>query len=188
MRHNIVLIFLFGLTLLAFGAVPESVNGQEPPRTLVQANSPGWITVSWEHTGQDVYWFEIHRQDPPYTENSYVLLAKSENRTDSLTDKNLKADTTYKYRVCAVYLSSWTCADWVSVKTLSPPPPPPSGGSGGAPPAEVGAPCAGCASGRTPPLRTPGLTATTDHPLIITLHWGDGQAWYLKNAQLYRSG
>src|SRR5205807_3229428 len=99
MRHNILHVFLFSLALLAFGAVPESVNAQEAPRTLVQANSPGWITVSWEHTGQDVYWFEVHRQISPYTENSYVLLAKSNNRTDSLTDKKLNADTTYKYRV-----------------------------------------------------------------------------------------
>lgn len=176
MRHNTILVFFFSLTLLTFGSVTESVNGQEAPRTLVQANAPGWITVSWEHPGQDVYWFEIHRQDPPYTQDSYVVLAKSYNRTDSLTDKNLKANTVYKYRVCAVYLSSWKCADWVSVKTLTAPPS--SGGSsGGTPPPPA-----------HPYLRTPELTATTDHPLTITLHWGGDQAYQLKNAQLFRDG
>src|SRR5438105_15637957 len=102
MRHNTIMVFLFGLVLLAFGAVTESVNGQEPPRTLVQANSPGWITVSWEHTGEDVYYFVIERQDAPYTDNSVFLIARSENRTDSVTDKNLMADTLYKYHACAV--------------------------------------------------------------------------------------
>ena len=57
MRQNTIFVFLFSLTLLAFGSVTESVNGQEAPRTLVQANAPGWITVSWEHTGEDVYYF-----------------------------------------------------------------------------------------------------------------------------------
>lgn len=176
MRHNIVLGLLFGVTLLAFASGPESVKGQEPPSVRAGANAPGWITVYWEHTGADVYYFVIERQDPPYIDNSVFLIAKSYNRTDSLTDKNLKAATTYKYHVCAVYLDHRTCSDWVAVTTLSPPPSPSgSAGSAPAPPAH-------------PYLRAPELTATTDHPLTITLHWGDDQAYQLKNAQLYRNG
>ncbi len=176
MRHNIVLTLLSALTLLVFGAITKPVNGQEPPRTLVQANAPGWITVSWEHTGEDVYYFVIERQDAPYTDNSVFLIGRSENRTDSLTDKNLKADTLYKYHVCAVYLDHRTCSDWVSIRTLSAPPS--SGGSSGSappPPAH-------------PYLRAPDLTATSSTFNTITLYWGSDQASELKNIQLYRNG
>src|SRR5215216_940822 len=163
-RGNAIIGFLFVLTLLAFMAVPKSVNGQEPPSVLTQANAPGWITVLWEHTGEGVFWFEIHRQDPPYTENSFVFLAKSLNRTDSLIDKNLRANTIYKYRVCAVYAYSRSCTDWVSVRTLLPPP----GGSSGSPPPPPA---------RTP-LTTPEITATQDQdPKHILLYWGDDPGW-----------
>jgi len=180
MRHSTIVVFLFGLTLLAFGAFPESVNGQEAPRTLIQANAPGWITVHWEHTGQDVYWFEVHRQDPPYTENSFVFLAKSVNRADSLTDKNLKADTTYKYRVCAVYASSWTCADWVSVRTLSPPPPSSGGSSGGAPPPSARKPAP------APPPKIIGSNDFNDdgHGDILwhNASTGESQIWFMSGS------
>jgi hypothetical protein len=175
MRHNTIIVFLFGLSLLAFGAVAKSVNGQEAPSVRAGANAPGWITVYWEHTGVDVYYFVIERQDAPYTDNSVFLIAKSGNRTDSVTDKNLQANTLYKYHVCAVYADSRTCSDWVSVRTLTPPPSP-GGSSGSAPPP------------KHQPIRAPDLTATTDHPFIITLHWGSDQVYELKNVQLYRDG
>jgi hypothetical protein len=163
LRHSTILVFLFSLTLLAFGSVPKSVNGQEAPSVRAGANAPGWITVYWEHTGQDVYYFVIERQDAPYTENSVFLIGQSNNRTDSLTDKNLKADTLYKYHVCAVYASSRTCSDWVSVRTLS------SGGSSGSappPPAH-------------PPLATPEITATRDQdPKHILVDWSGDPGWY----------
>jgi hypothetical protein len=162
MPRNIIIVFLFGLTLSAFGAVPESVNGQEAPSVVAYANAPGWITVLWEHTGIGVFWFEIHRQDPPYAVNSFFLVAKSANRTDSLIDKNLRADTIYKYRVCAVYSYSQSCTDWISVKTQSPPP---AGSSGSPPPARA-------------PLATPGITATQDQdPKHIVLDWSGDPGW-----------
>jgi len=178
MRHNIILVFLFSITLLAFASAPAPALGQEAPSVSARANAPGWITVYWEHSGADVYWFEIERQDPPYRDDSVVLLAKSYNRTDSLTDKNLKADTTYKYRVCAVYAYSRTCQDWLSVRTL-PPPPPSSGGSSG-----------GTSSPPKHQLRTPNLTATTNSPVAISLHWGSdsNDLYTLGNVQLYRDG
>lgn len=167
MRHKTNLVFLFSLTLLAFGSMTKSANGQEAPGIITQANAPGWITVSWEHTGQDVYYFLIQRQDVPYTDNSIVNLAQSYNRTDSLTDKNLKANTVYNYRVCAVYAYSRTCSDWVSARTL-PPPTPSSGGSSGAttpPPART-------------PLATPQITATRDQdPNYLLLDWSGDPGW-----------
>ncbi len=176
LRHNTISIFLATLTLLMFAAVPESVMGQEAPHMIAQANAPGWITVSWEHTGQDVYYFVIERQNSPYTDSSVFLIGESYNRTDSLTDKYLNADTLYKYHVCAVYADHRTCSDWVSVRTL--PAPSSSGGSstGGS-----GAPV-------HPPITAPDLAATTDHAFIITLHWSSDQVSQLRNIQLFRDG
>jgi hypothetical protein len=169
MRHNnIILIFLFSLTLFAFGFMTEPVRGQEAPRILVQANAPGWITVSWEHTGLDVYYFAIERQNAPYTDNSVVRIALSQNRTDSVTDKNLQANTLYKYHVCAVYAYSWTCSDWVSVRTLSAPTSSSSASSGGAPAAAL------------PPLATPEIRATQNQdPRQLLLDWSGDPGWVL---------
>ena len=167
MRHKTILVFLFCLTLLAFGTVTESVRGQEAPQVFAQANSPGWITVSWEHTGEGVYYFVIERQDAPYTDNSVTPIAQSNNRTDSVTDKNLKANTLYKYHVCAVYAYSRTCSDWVSVRTLAPPPPPSGGSSGSAPPPSA-----------LPPFVTPEIRATRDQdPTHILLDWSGDPGW-----------
>jgi hypothetical protein len=169
MRHNIIFVFLFSLTLLAFASVTKPVNGQEAPRILVQANAPGWVTVSWEHTGEDVYYFVIERQNAPYTDNSVVLIAQSLNRTDSVTDKNLQANTLYKYHVCAVYgASSRTCSDWVSVRTL-PAPTSSSGGSSGSAPAAA-----------LPPLATPEIRATRNQdPKQLLLDWSGDPGWVL---------
>ena len=167
-----------GLVLLALGSGATSAQAQEAPRIDLRANAPGWITVYWEHSGKDVYSFVIERQDPPYSDNNISLVGQSTNNTDSLIDKNLRADTTYKYRVCAVYAYNRTCSDWKSARTL-PPPPPPSGGSTG-----------GTSSNPKHELRTPKLTATTNHPLMIMLHWGSDSSdlYTLGNVQLYRDG
>jgi len=168
MRHNTIFVFLFSLTLLAFASVTKPVNGQEAPRILVQANAPGWVTVSWEHTGQDVYYFVIERQDSPYTDNSVFVIAQSQNRTDSVTDKNLQANTLYKYHVCAVYAYSPTCSDWVSVRTLSAPTSSSGGSSGSAPAAAL------------PPLATPEIRATRNQdPRQLLLDWSGDPGWVL---------
>jgi hypothetical protein len=191
MRNKIIFVFLSSLTLLGFGAVPKSVNGQEAPYVLAQANSPGWITVSWEHTGEDVYYFTIERQDSPYP------IAQSYNRTDSVTDKNLKANTVYNYRVCAVYAYSQTCSPWVSVRTLPPPSSSPGGSSGNPPPSSP--------PPAPTPFAPPQLTATQDQdPNFILLDWSGTAGWHqfakwgnpptptyqnpqLKQVKLYRS-
>jgi hypothetical protein len=177
MQHRIILFFLLGITFVAFGAAPPTALGQEAPSVRAYANAPGWITVNWEHSGEGVYWFEVHRLDAPYNENAFILLAKSYNRTDGLTDKNLKANTVYKYRVCAVYASSWTCSDWVSARTLAPPP-------------SSGGPSGGTSAPPKHGLRTPNLSATSNAPFSITLHWGSDSSdlYTLGNVQLYRDG
>jgi hypothetical protein len=112
------------LLLPISGAVLSPARAAEPPVVGARANAPGWITVIWEHTGEGVYRYDIQRQNPPYSDGSTVLVAQSVNRTDSVTDKGLQADTLYKYRVCAVYASATQCSQWVAERTMPPPAPP----------------------------------------------------------------
>src|SRR6478672_708657 len=121
------IIFFCGLLLLAI-ATEVTAQGQEQPIVGLRPNAPGWITVYWEHTGKDVYSFIIQRQDPPYSDNNIVTVGQSVNNTDSIIDKNLRADTTYNYRVCAIYAYNRACSGWQSARTL-PLPPSSSGGS-----------------------------------------------------------
>ncbi len=176
MRHSFSPKFLFGITLLALTSALLPAFGDEPPSVQAYPNSPGWITVMWEHPGTDVYWFDVYRQNP---DKSTQFVVRSYNRTDNHTDKGLQPDTLYKYSVCAVYAYSQSCSDWVSAKTMPPPPPPPSNGT------VQNAP-------QTPKhqLRTPNLTATSNAPNFITLHWGSDSSdlYTLGNVQLYRDG
>src|SRR5215470_5319447 len=103
------------LLAAAVGILSIAAAAQETPSIRAQANAPGWVTVCWEHTGQDVYYWVIERQSAPYRDDSVALVAQSQNRTDCVTDKGLQAGTLYKYHVCAVYAASRTCTDWVSV-------------------------------------------------------------------------
>ena len=174
MQRTTKFIFFCGLVLLVLGSVAASAQAQEAPRIDLRANAPGWITVYWEHPGKDVYWFVIERQDAPYTDNNIAIVGQSYNNTDSLTDKNLRADTTYNYRVCAVYAYNRTCSDWKSARTL---PSLPSGGSsgGGASPKP-----------RPVPLDPPEFTASSPSPATIDLQWSTNQTYQLKNVQLFR--
>jgi len=179
MQRATKFICFCGLVLLALGSIATTVKGQEVPGVSAQANSPGWITVYWEHSGVNVDSFVIERQDPPYTEKSVLRIAVSGNPASNYIDKNLRPDTTYNYRVCAVLGDKPTCSGWVAAKTLPTQPPPSSGGSSG-----------GTSSPPKHELRTPNLTATSNHPLVITLHWGSDSSdlYTLGNVQLYRDG
>ena len=178
MKRSSMFVFFWGLVLLALGPIATSVKCQEVPGVSARANSPGWITVYWEHSGLNVDSFVIERQDPPYTEKSVLRIAVSGNPASSYIDKNLKPDTTYNYRVCAVLGDNHACSGWVGARTL-PAPPPSSGGSSG-----------GTSSPPKHELRTPNLTATTNHPILITLHWGSDSSdlYTLGNVLLYRDG
>jgi len=165
------------LLAAAVGLLSIAAAAQETPSIRVQANAPGWVTVCWEHTGQDVYYWVIERQSAPYRDDSVALVAQSQNRTDCVTDKGLQAGTLYKYHVCAVYAASRTCTDWVSVTTMAAPGTPPSKPSNPPPP---------------PPyvLRTPRLTATSNNGSVITLHIDKGadDLYVIGNVQIFRDG
>lgn len=171
MRITVVLLFI----LLALSG---QANGQEAPSVRSFPNAPGWITVLWEHSGNDVYSYVVERQGPPYEENKIVGVAVLNNPTRQFTDMNLNAATAYNHRVCAVYDDHRTCSEWVRTSTL---PAPPSSSSPGrsSPPARP-----------RHELRTPVLTATSNHPLMVTLHWGSDSTdnHTLGNVQLYRDG
>ena len=170
-RATVVLVF----TVLALSA---QTYGQEAPSVRSFPNAPGWITVVWEHSGTDVYGFVVERQGPPYEPSNIVGVAVLNSPTRQFTDMALNASTSYNHRVCAVYDDHRTCSDWVRTSTL---PPPSSGG-----------PSSGSSSPARPrhELRTPVLTATSNHPITITLHWGSDSVdnYTLGNIQLYRDG
>lgn len=168
---TVVLIF----TILASTV---QTHAQEAPSVRSFPNAPGWITIIWEHSGTDVYSFVVERQSPPYEQQNIIGVAVLNGPTRQFTDMFLNASTAYNHRVCAVYDDHRTCSDWVRTSTLAPPP---SGGSS-----------AGTTSPSRPryELRTPDLTATSNHPLMITLHWGSDSVdnYTLGNVQLYRDG
>lgn len=97
-RTVFCLLRVFGL--LAFGFVPTLVKGLEDPSVMVQANGPGWITVSWEHTGRDTAHYLVQRQEPAFT---WVFVIN----THSHTDMGLKASTT----------TTIACAQWITTTT-----------------------------------------------------------------------
>src|SRR5918999_1774054 len=111
---RIVVYLLRILGLLAFGFASTLVRAQEAPSVMVQPNSPGWVTVSWEHTGKDAEHYVVEREEPA---GSWQFVINA----GSYTDKGLKASTTYKYRVCAVDDSDEkTCSPWITVTTMPP--------------------------------------------------------------------
>jgi hypothetical protein len=108
-----VLYVLRALGLLAFGFAPALVKAQDPPSVMVKENSPGWITVTWEHPSEGTSHFLVQRQDPKFT-------AVYQAHVNFDTYKDHKANTTYSYRVCAVdYDNEENCSPWISVTTGS---------------------------------------------------------------------
>ena len=168
-KATVVLVFtVFTLSV--------QIHAQEAPSVRSFPNAPGWITVVWDHSGKDTFGFVVERQAPPYEQKDIVGVAVLNAPTRQFTDMFLNAATAYNHRVCAVYDDHKTCSDWVRTSTL--PAPSPGGSSGGT----------------TPPakpkheLRTPTLTATSNHPIMITLNWGSDSVdnYTLGNVQLYR--
>ncbi len=168
---TVVLVF----TVLALSV---TTHGQEAPSVRSFPNAPGWITVVWEHSGKDIYSFVVERQGPPYEQKDIVGVAVLNSPTRQFTDMFLNAATAYNHRVCAVYDDHRTCSDWVRTSTLALPSSSRSPG-GTSSPAEP-----------KHELRTPVLTATGNHPLTVTLHWGSDSVdnYTLGNVQLYRDG
>lgn len=135
-------------------------------------NSPGMITLRWEHDFEDVYSFLVQRQGPPYGEDDIRTVLTVNSPTDQFTDSDLQAATSYNHRVCARYEYGWECSEWVMTTTMAPesqsgsgatePPPPP------------------------PPLSTPVLRARGSGIKNVALEWDYSYADNLTRMDLYR--
>jgi hypothetical protein len=122
------LVALAGLAAVqSFVAGPAAADGSEAPSDVVAiVNGPGAITVSWKHSGIDVYAFVVEQKMPamerllPATMRAYTVV-------------ELTPNTYYRYRVCAVFDYNRICSEYTdAVRTLPPeqipppkPPPPP---------------------------------------------------------------
>lgn len=91
-----------------------------PTITSAVANSPGWITIAWAHSGQDgVLGYRLQRQTP-------AAAWVTNNNVGQHTDMGLQASTSYSYSVCAVFPGgAEMCSPWVTVMTMPPEPPRP---------------------------------------------------------------
>ncbi len=125
---------------------PVGAEGYEAPSVAAYPNSPGWITVVWQHSGVGTYWYNIERQDRG------DVVGRVNGVSGTFTDTNLQPGTRYSYRVCAVYDVNQACSEWASAQTFSTSPP--SGGGTPPPPAQP---------------KDVTLTATPRRPAAITL-------------------
>lgn len=96
-----------------FWGVPE----EAPSSVQSFANAPGMVTVVWEHDGEDAFWFVVE-QEEPYT----FWVADLGKRVWTIT--GLQPGHTYRYRVCAVHLTSRSCSEFTAVSTFPAPPDP----------------------------------------------------------------
>ncbi|MEU8260354.1 AbfB domain-containing protein [Micromonospora sp. NPDC048999] len=108
---------------------------ERPVNVEAFPNAPGAITITWNHSGEGVYWFVVEQQSPPA-----YWTPDRDKRTWTIT--GLTPSTTYNYRVCAVYDYNRVCSDeagtgYTSVTTM---PPAPESSQPSAPPTEQESP------------------------------------------------
>jgi hypothetical protein len=117
-RFAAVLIALAALGgLLLVGADRAAAQGGDAPEVYAFPNAPGAITLQWAHDGEGVWGYRIEQESPfGFTSAGIDMRA--------YTVTGLRAATTYRYRVCAVFDWHEACSEYASVTTLSPPPPP----------------------------------------------------------------
>lgn len=183
MRINFKLRVFYNIVLLLFGLAPLRALADETPSITVRTTGPGSITVNWSHSGVEVDYFNVQREDPPYSDSAILTRYTTPAPVGQMNDLGLKPSTTYKYRVCAVSGNSPTCSGWASATTLNAPPPTPhTGGTSG-----------GTQTQQQPTyqLRTPILTATPADAFSIYLNWAQGgdlstDSHTLGDVQLYR--
>ena len=95
--------------------------GEAPSSVGSFPNAPGMVTITWEHSGEDVFWFVVELESP-----ATFWLPDRDKRVWSIT--GLQPATTYRFRVCAVHAFDRSCSDFTTVTTFpqpDPPPPPP---------------------------------------------------------------
>ncbi|MEG3789406.1 AbfB domain-containing protein [Lysobacter sp. CCNWLW3] len=118
-RLGAYLATLFLAPLLLLGATPAVAYGDEAPSNVVAfANSPRWATISWAHSGNDIYWFVLEQESP------YQFRQVDADKR-AWTVPELQPATTYRFRVCAVYAYNRACSDYAAVTTHAPQAPPP---------------------------------------------------------------
>jgi hypothetical protein len=122
---------LFSLTPLPFlGVAPAGAVGTEKPVGVVAfPNAPGMVTITWNHSGEGVFFFVVEQKEP-----FPPALPDRDKRIWSITE--LQPNHTYFFHVCAVFDSNRKCSDedgvgFVAVTTMppertSPPPPTPT--------------------------------------------------------------
>ena len=114
-----------GCLLLVGHRTVAADDDEKPDNVVAFPNSPGMITLTWTHSGDDVYWFVLEQESP-----AAGTQVDRDKRVWSVP--NLEPSRTYRYRVCAVYAFHRKCSDedgagLASVTTL---PPQASGGGG----------------------------------------------------------
>jgi hypothetical protein len=169
--YRLVAALLTLAVFLALSARGTAASGDEVPSNVnAFANAPGWITVTWEHSGEDIYGFVLEQESP----FSYVQLDGDKR---IFTVAGLEANRTYRYRLCAVYNFNRACSDYATATTLPPPPP-------------VSTPAPATPSQATPKsLTKPMLVAVQHSAREIVLTWEfPGYADRLTSAKLFRDG
>lgn len=107
-------------SLLALGFSQSDLVAQTEAPVIIKAfpNAPRWATLEWRHTGGGVYAFVIEH------ETTAVAVPDAAKRIWTITE--LQANTTYRFRVCAVFAYNRVCSDYAAVRTFANPPPPPT--------------------------------------------------------------
>lgn len=125
-RYLAAIVILMAVLLpLLEGMV--SAQDEKPSNVRAFPNAPGMITIVWDHSGKDVYWFVLEQESPPA-----VNQMDRDKRAWSVL--GLQPSRTYRYQICAVYAYHRKCSSedgigYVSVTTM-----PPERVGGGAPP------------------------------------------------------
>ena len=123
--------FILMVLLLLIGAgTAAAAEDEEPSNVIAYPNAPGWITVTWQHSGDDVYGFVLEQESP-------FAFQQMDAGKRTWTVPGLEANRTYRYRVCAVYVYHRVCSGYAQATTLPPPPPPPRPSGGTSPPPRV---------------------------------------------------
>ena len=102
--HGAVRVVALGYLLLLAVSAAAADENEKPENVIAFPNSPGMITLTWTHSGEDVFWFVLEQESPPA-----VLQVDQDKR--AWTVPNLEPGRTYRFRVCAVYAYSRKCSD-----------------------------------------------------------------------------
>lgn len=105
--------------LMAMGASPAAAF--DPPTVLPSVpaigSTPNSITIRWEHFEQGVHGYTVERENP------YRIWPDVNAAQRDLLDVGLQPSTTYRYKVCAYFLTEdgdSECSEWEEGETSPP--------------------------------------------------------------------